>query len=95
MTAPYAVAGAAGDHRAHAVPESGKTNHHDMNEKEDHERYRDEEVDRARGLLAAEHCDRRRKRGHKGGGHRQARPDDQREQNEDHEQVGEALEDVI
>ena len=55
----------------------------------------DEEMNRARGLLAAEHSDGRRNRGNKGGRHRQARPDDQREQNEDHEQVGEPLEHVI
>ena len=50
---------------------------------------------RARGLLAAEQSDGRRNRGNKGGGHRQARPDHQREQNEDHEQVGEPLEHVV
>ena len=50
---------------------------------------------RARGLLAAEHIDGRRKRGNKRRRHRQARPDYQREKNEDHEQVAEALEQVI
>jgi hypothetical protein len=87
--------GAARDHRSHAAPESGKPNHPDVDQQEEHESQGDEEVKRARGLLAAEHIDGRRNRGNKGGRHRQARPDHQREQNEDHEQVGEPLQHVI
>ncbi len=49
----------------------------------------------ARGLLAAEDTDGGGKHGRDGGGHREARPYDQREENEDHEQVGEPLEDIV
>jgi hypothetical protein len=45
--------GAACDHRAHAAFESCKTNHYDMDEQEEQESQGDEEVKRARGLLAA------------------------------------------
>ena len=87
--------GAARDHRSHAAPESGKKNHHDVDQQEEHESQGDEEMKRARGLLAAEQIDGRRNRGNKSGRHRQARPDHQGKQNEDHEQVGEPLEHVI
>ena len=50
---------------------------------------------RACGLLAAEHRDGGRKRRDERRRHRQARPDDEREQNEDHEHVGEPLQQVI
>src|SRR5580700_10414721 len=38
------------DHCAHAAAESGKKNHPDMDEKEEQQSQRDEEVKRARGL---------------------------------------------
>ena len=78
-------------HRPHVVPESGKIDHHNVNHEEKQERQGDEEMNRARGLMAAQQSDGRRNRGNKRGGHRQARPDDQREQNENHEQVSEPL----
>ena len=88
-------AGAARDHGSHAAPESGKTDHRDVDQKEEYKQHGDEEMNRARGLLAAEHRDGGRKRGRDGGRHRQARPDHQGEQNQDHEQVGEPLQRVI
>ena len=63
--------------------------------KKQHKKHGDEEMNRARGLLAAEHSDGGGKRGRDGGRHRQARPDHQGEQNEDHEQVGEPLKHVV
>ena len=66
-----------------------------MNQKEEQKEHGDEEVNRARGLLAAQDSDGGRKRRRDGGGHGQARPDHQREQNEDHEQIGEPLKHVI
>src|SRR5580704_4679937 len=63
------------DHCAHAAAESGKKNHPDMDEKEEQQSQRDEEVKRARGLLAAQQIHGGRKCGNKGGGHRQASPD--------------------
>jgi len=87
--------GPSGDHRSHAALESGHTNHHDVDEQEEHESQGHEEVNGARRLLATEHRDGLRNRGHEGGGHRQACPDYQGEQNEDHEQVREPLQHVI
>ena len=66
-----------------------------MDQKEEHQKDGDEEVDGARGLLAAQQSDRGGKYGGDGGGHGQAGPDHQREENEDHGQIGQALEDVV
>src|SRR5260370_15654877 len=93
--APYVWRGAADNHRCHPTSESGETNHNDVNRKEEHEGDRDEEVYGARGLLAAQNSDRGRNRGRDGGGHGQARPDDQRKEDENDEQVGEPLKYVI
>src|SRR5256885_2265127 len=49
----------------------------------------------ASGLAATEQSNGRGKSGGKGEGHRQTTPDDQREQNDDHEEVGEALEHIV
>ena len=57
-------AGAARDHGSHAVPESGTTNHHDVDQQEQYEKHGDEEMNGACGLLAAEHRHEGRKRGH-------------------------------
>ena len=83
MLLPYGAA--ARDHGSHTVPESGKTNHHDVDQKEEYKKHGDEEMNRACGLLAAKHSDGGRKRGRDGGRHGQAGPDHQGEQNEDDE----------
>jgi hypothetical protein len=56
-----------------------------VDQQKEHERQRNEEVKRARGLLAANTLTAAGNRGNEGGGHRQARPDYQGKQNEDHE----------
>ena len=66
-----------------------------MNEQEEDESQRDKKVDRACRLSAAQQSDGRRNCGIKTGRHRQACPNFQREQNEDHEQIGEPLEHVV
>ncbi len=83
------------DHGSRAVPESSTINHQDVDEQEEYQKYGAEEMNGACGLLAAKHRHSGRKRGRDGGRHRQARPDHQGEQNEDHEQVGDALKHVI
>jgi hypothetical protein len=66
---------AARDHRSHPVSESGKTNHHDVNQKKEQKEHGHEKMNRARGLLAAERSNSGWKHGSDGGGHRQACPD--------------------
>ena len=67
--------GAACDHRAHAVSESGKANRYDVNQNEEQKEHRYEEVNGACGLLAAQNSGGRRDRRRDGGGHGQTRPD--------------------
>src|SRR6202011_2294302 len=55
-----ACSGVARDHRACAAPESGKTNHRDMNKQEQHKSDRDKEVNRPSGLTAAQQSNRPR-----------------------------------
>ncbi len=86
---------AAGDHGSHAASESSQTHHHDVDQKEEHKKHGDEEMDGARGLLAAEHGDDGWNRGCDGRRHRQAGPDHQGKEHEDHEQVREALKYVV
>ena len=90
-----AGSGAAGNHRSCAVPETRKANHRDVDEQEQHKSQRDKEVNCASGLAATEQSNGPGKSGGKGEGHRQATPDDQGEQNDDHEEVREALEHVV
>ena len=59
--------GAACDHGSHAVPESCKTNHDNVDQKKDYKKHGDEEMNGACGLLAAEHSDDGGKRGRDGG----------------------------
>ena len=88
-------AGTARNHGSHALPESGQTNHHDVNQQEEQEKRGAEKVNRARGLLAAEHRLGGWKRRDEGGRHSQAGPDHQGEQHEDYTKVGKTLEHVI
>ena len=46
--------GRTGDHRSHAAPESGTKNHPDMNYQEEQKSQRNEKMNRARRLLAAQ-----------------------------------------
>jgi len=66
-----------------------------MSQEEKDEEYRDEEVYGARGLLAAQDSNHGRNGGRNGRGHRQARPDYQRKQNENDEQIRQPLKHVI
>src|ERR1700730_8930039 len=90
-----ACSGAARDHRACAAPESGKTNHRDMNKQEQHKSDGDKEVNCARRLAATEQSNGGRKGGDKRGRQSQACPDDQREENENHKDISEALKRVV
>jgi hypothetical protein len=51
------------------APESGEENHGNVDEKKENESEGDEEVQRARGLLAAEQIDSERKGRNESGGH--------------------------
>ena len=66
-----------------------------MNEEEDDQTQRREEVNGARRLLSAGEVHEKWKCGRDGGGHRQAGPDYQGQQTEDNEHIGEALKDII
>jgi len=66
-----------------------------VHQQEEHQEYRDEEVNGARGLLAAQKSDHGRHGGRDGRGHGQAGPDYQRKQNENDEQIGEPLKHVV
>src|ERR1700751_1103720 len=86
---------AACDHGSCAAPESGKANHRDVDKQEQHKSQIDKEVNGASGLASAQKSNGPGKGGGKSEGHSQAAPDNQREQNEDHKQISEALEDVV
>ncbi len=66
-----------------------------MNEQEENKSHGNKEMDGACRLTASEQCDRSRDCGIKGRRHGQARPDFQREQDEDHEQIREPLKNVV
>jgi len=85
----------ASDHGSHAAPETGKTNHNDVGQKEKHKEDRHEEMYGARGLLSAQKSDRGRNDRRDGRRHGQARPDYQRKQNENNEQIRKPLQHVI
>src|SRR5438552_18150354 len=90
-----ACGGAAGNHRSCAVPETRKANHRNVDQQEQHKSQRDKEVNGACGLAATEQSNGPGKGRGKAEGHRQATPDDQGEQNENYEEVREALERVV
>ncbi len=83
------------DHGPYAVREACQKNHEDVHANEKNQGQRDEEMNRARGLLTAEalseygdhRCNRRR--------HGQTGEDDEREQHEDNREVSEPLHHVI
>jgi hypothetical protein len=83
------------DHCPHALCETGKTYHGEVNQKEENQEIRDEEMDGARGLLATEHINEARKNRSDSGRHGKASPDHGRKQNENHCQVRDPLEGVI
>ena len=66
-----------------------------MDEEKENQETRDEEVKRACGLLAAEDSRDCGDDGHDGGRHAQAGHDDQRKKNEDDDEIGQQLEDVV
>src|SRR6266436_4101664 len=90
-----ACSGAARNHRSCAVPETRKANHRDVDEQEQHKSQRNKEVNCASGLAATEQSNGGRKGGDKRGRQRQACPDDQWEENENHKDISEALKHVV
>jgi hypothetical protein len=88
-------ADAAGNHGAHAWDESGQANHQCVHEHEQNERNGGEEMECARGFLAAEGGDEDGENGNHRGGHGQSGPDHQRQEKENHGEIGEALQDVV
>ena len=87
--------GVADDHGAHAAAEAGERDHDDVDDEEEHECAGDEEMESSRGLPAAESDDGEWNRGIEGGGHGQAGPDDQRKEDKDDGQIGDALDHIV
>ncbi len=81
----------AGEHGAHASCESSKNNHRDVNEQEQHQKIRGEEMQGARRLLAAKDGHEYREHRDDGRRHGEAGDDHEGEQQENYRDVGNSL----
>src|SRR4029079_3799020 len=86
---------APGDHRAHVVPNARHQHHPDMDDDEQHNTRRAEEMDRARRLSSPEHLHEKRKRRVEPRRHRQSRQYDKRQQYENNREISELLKNVV
>src|SRR3990167_3524479 len=86
---------AAGDHRADVVPDARDQDHDDVNDDEEDDGGRGDEVQRARRLAAGEEIDEPREGSIDAGRHAETGQHDQRQDDEDQDQVGELLQDVV
>ena len=82
-------------HRPHAVAKSRQPDHRYVDQQKGEQSDGQKEMNRARGLLSAEHGDGSRNPGDECRRHGQARPDHQRKQHEDHEQVRHPLHRIV
>ena len=87
--------GLAGNHGTHAGSEAGADDHGDVNDEEEDEGVGDEEVQGARGLAATEDIDGEGYGGVEGGREGKAGPDDEGEEDENDDEIGDALEGVV